>query len=335
MKNFRILAVLLLLVAAAFGQSTMTQTTLSSAIADGNAVDIFVTSATGFTVNNFVVVDREAMKIVAVNGTDISVIRGYYGNGKPHISGATAWTAPATAFLTDDPPASGCTASAQPYLPIIALNSGRLWNCINGEWYVDGGLVHMSAAACKSSVSGNSTGTNGATSAGTSLLGVEQAQTSATGTNTHTYVCNIQLPSYLYGRGAVITDVVFYYGVQTTALGTQVATLASGTINSQTVFSYIDYPAAGASETASTVAPVRADSGTLVIAPVVASFNVATTTAGGFYSAKFTPASGIPYPVSATDRRQLLFAVALLNTATSATITNSPGFAVHYAYKPL
>lgn len=334
MKNLRFMAVVLLLMtAAAFGQSTLAQTTLASAAAAGDSA-ISVASATGISVGNYVVVERETMLVTAINSTILSVTRGYKGQAKAHVSGMALWGGAPGAFLDGDPNGA-CTASLQPYLPTISLASGRLYNCLNGEWYVDGGIVHLPASACKSSVSGNSSGTNGATTAGTGLVGVEQASTSSTGTNTHTYVCNISIPSYLYGRGAVVTDVVFYYGVQTTGLGTQVATLASGTINSQIVFNYVDFPAAGASETASTVAPVRADSGTLTIAPVVASFNVATTTAGGFYSAKFTPASGIPYPTGAADRRQLLFAVALLNTATSATITNTPGLTVHFAFKPL
>lgn len=188
----------------------------------------------------------------------------------------------------------------------------------------------VSPGSCGTGVSGNGTGTQQVTTVGASFTPVTQAQTSASGTNTHIFTCNIAPPGYLVtsGNGFVIVDATFYYGVQTTGLGTQVATLASGTMNSLTVFTTIDYPTAGAAETPSTVTPVRADSGTLTIAPAVASFNVATTTAGAFFSAKFTPASGTL--VYKTINRQLLMQVALLNTATSATITNSPGVLVHY-----
>jgi hypothetical protein len=71
----------------------------------------------------------------------------------------------------------------------------------------------------------------------------------------------------------------------------------------------------------------RADAGTLAITPVVGSFNTATTTAGEFYTVNFAPATPIAI---ATDNRQLMFTVSLLNTATSATVTNSAGFLVHY-----
>lgn len=184
--------------------------------------------------------------------------------------------------------------------------------------------------ACNSTVSGNGTGTNGLTTAGTSGTPVVQAQTSNVGTNTHTFICNITPPYFIVtsGSGLQIVSATFFYGVQTTGLGTQVATLASGTMNSSTVFSYIAYPTPAVGETASTVTPVRADSGTLTITPVVASANVATTTAGAFYSMTFTPASGTL--AWKTDLRQLLLTVSLLNTATSATVTNSPGVLVRF-----
>lgn len=338
-KVFRsLLGVVLLLAMSSLvnAQTALTSTTLSSAVTTVNGKTIVVASATGFTAGTTVAfVDRELMNVVAVSGTTITVARGMVGTrGATHASGATIYVGAPSYFNSYDKGGS-CTSTNEVVLPQINVVNGRRWNCINSTWMVDNGVLELAASSCKSAVSGNSSGTNGATTAGTSLTPVEQASTSSTGTNTHTYICNISIPTYLAGKGAAVTDVVFKYGVQTTALGTQVAVLASGTINSQLAFSYIDYPSPGASETASTVAPVRADSGTLVIAPVVASFNVATTTAGGFYTAKFTPASAIPVPVGATDRRQLLFGIALLNTATSATVTNSPGVTVHYAYIPI
>ena len=195
----------------------------------------------------------------------------------------------------------------------------------------DDGEYYIPASACVSSVSANSSGTNGLTTSGASVMQVMQASTSATGTNTHTYVCNVTPPSRLQGQGIAIMDAVFYYGVQTSALGTQVATLASGTMNSTTVFSKIVYPTPAASETASTVTPVRADAGTLLITPVVASANTATTTAGAFYSTKFTPATAIQVTADLTS---YYLAVTLQGAATSATVTNSPGVLVHYAYIP-
>jgi hypothetical protein len=181
--------------------------------------------------------------------------------------------------------------------------------------------------ACNSSTA-NSTGTNGLTVTGASTTPVIQAQSTNSGTNTHIYICNIAPPTWIVttATGLSIIDATFMYGVQTTGLGTQLVVLASGTLNSLPVFSYIAYPAAGTSETPSTVTPVRADAGTLVMLPTAANFNVATTTAGSFFSVKFTPATAVAFK---TDMRQLLLTVGLLNTATSATVTQSPGVLIH------
>lgn len=183
--------------------------------------------------------------------------------------------------------------------------------------------------ACNTAVSGNATGTQGLTVAGGSNLPVVQAQTSVTGTNTHTYICNISPPYTLIttDSGFTITDAVFFYAPES-ALATQAATLASGTMNSAVVFSAITYPTSAASETPSTVTPVRADAGTLTITPVVASFNVSTVTAGSFYSVKFTPSTPIVWK---TDLKQLLLTVTLQLSTALATKTNSPGVLVHFS----
>ena len=88
--------------------------------------------------------------------------------------------------------------------------------------------------ACNSTVSANSTGTQGLTTSGASTMPVVAAQTSATGaTNTHTFICNISPPYAIIttGNGIGITDAVFFYGVSAGGgIGSaQVATLASGT----------------------------------------------------------------------------------------------------------
>lgn len=187
----------------------------------------------------------------------------------------------------------------------------------------------VSPSDCTSVVSGNSTGTNGQTVAGASNTPVVQAQTSASGTNTHTYICNIAPPVNLLNRTGnriTIYDAVVFYGTQTTALDTQVASGSAGTLNSSIVFSFINYPTPGANETSSNVTPVRADSGTLAMTPVVGSFNVSTTVAGRFFSQTFTPASPISWN---TDLSQLLLTITLKLQASSATVTNSPGVLIH------
>ncbi len=358
MKTIRTLLLTLLVAGAVFGQATLTSTTLSAA-ADNKQTTITVASATGITLSNttsgfstsptILYVDREQMLVTgAPVGTVVPVQRGWGGSIQvAHVSGATVYVGPAPYFYKNPDPSGSCTAASEIVLPHVNTDTGNIWTCptsgpSSGIWTMQGsassftftdGAFFLPPSACVSSVSGNGTGTNGLTTVGASVTPVMQAQTTATGTNTHTYVCQITVPARLTAlKGIAITDVTFFYGVQTTALGTQVATLASGTMNSSLVFSKIALPVAAASETASTVTPVRADSGTLVITPVVASFNTGTTTAGAFFSVKFTPASAI---AMTTDLQTLLLTVSLLNTATSATITNTPGLLVHYTAVPL
>lgn len=358
------------LAALGFGQATMTQTTLPAAIT-ARQTSFQLASVTGVnapgqpvangaidapTGSNVTIlyVDKEAMRVqVAPNGTTVTVLRGTDGTeSAPHASGATVWVGPSSYYWNSyqngqGEPTGTCTATLLPVLPVISIRTGNVWTCPTagtnaGLWvqqtlgnhvqFADGAVL-LPPSACVSSVSGNSTGTNGLTVAGASNTPVMQADTSNTGTNTHTYVCDLSSVATRLNtkRTVQITDATFLYGVQTSALGTQAATLASGTMNSSLVFSYINFPVAGASETASTVTPVRADSGSLTITPAVASFNTATTTAGAFYSVKFTPAS--PIAVN-TDLQQLLLTVTLQNASTSATITNSPGVLVHYTLSP-
>lgn len=211
------------------------------------------------------------------------------------------------------------------FLPFVLL--AALLTALPASAQIQPFAYWVPPSACATVVSGNSTGTNGQTTVGASTMPVVQAQTSVTGTNTHTYICNIAPPASLSVSGTriQIIDAVFFYATQP-QIGTQAASLSAGTMNSSIVFSYVNYPVPGASETASTVTPVRADSGSLTIAPAVASFNVTTTTAGSFYSAKFTPAALIGWN---TDLKQLLLTVTLQGAATTALITNSPGILVH------
>jgi hypothetical protein len=361
MRNPKILLVAALLLAPAFvdAQSLYSTTTLAAAV-NSDVTTIQVASATNILTPGLyqsqgglgsvtggpnvetLYVDRELMKVNSISGVYISVERGYAGTRSSGHNNAATVTIAAASLFTDYDHFGSCTAALLPYLPLLNTNDGNWYNCPSsgvdsGMWVVStsGQTYHtqdnsfeVAPTACYTSVSGNSTGTQGYTTVGASATPVVQADTSGTGTNTHTYICTISAPERLTaGRGSEITKIDFFYGVQTNALGTQAATLASGTLNSSIVFSSITYPVAAASETASTVTPVRLDAGTMLLTPAVASFNTATTTAGAFYTESATPAT--PIAVS-TDLRQFLFTVTLQCTASTATITNSPGLRVYY-----
>ncbi|HLJ26563.1 MAG TPA: hypothetical protein VKY85_07620 [Candidatus Angelobacter sp.] len=363
-KTFGVFLMAVLASMAALGQSTLQQTTLSAAVNGGTSAtggvvlqtQIQPASLTGFTAptqgnqnGSIVVVDTEFMQVLGVNASTglVSVARGIWGTqARGHVSGATVYVGPPNFFKNFDPNGS-CTASLEPVLPTVSAASGDVFTCDSNTniwvrqaspWpykFTDG-AIPFTFSQCNSSVSGNSTGTNGFTTTGASATPVVQAQTSSTGTNTHTYVCKVHVPQRLSntqpGKGVYLTNFVFYYGVQGGALGTQANTLASGTFNSSIVFGQVTYPASGASETPSTVAPARLDSGTMAITPVVGSFNTATTTAGAFYTVTFTPASPI---LLQTDLQDVVLTVTFQCAATTATTTNSPGGIIHYTYYPI
>ena len=104
---------------------------------------------------------------------------------------------------------------------------------------------------CSSTVSANSTGTNGQTTAGTSSTPVVQADTSSTAA-LHQYICNLAPPSPLTttGTNLRVVDVVFLYNITANNLGQQANVLASGTFNGATVFSSITHPSPGPTEAA-------------------------------------------------------------------------------------
>lgn len=356
--------ILLLLSTLAFSQSTLQQTTLNSAINGGTSATggvvlqttIFPASLTGFNPptqgaqnGSIVAIDTEFMQVLGVNTVTggVLVSRGVWGTqARGHVAGATVYVGPPNFFKNFDPNGL-CAPSLEQALPTVSAASGDVFTCDTNTnvwvrqaspWiykFADG-AIPFTASQCFPSVSGNAGTTVGYTALGTSNTPVAEAQTTATGTNTHTYVCKVHVPQRLSntqpGKGIYISNVVFYYGVQQASLGAQSATTASGTFNGSTVFGTVTYPTPGTSETPSTVAPLRADSGTLSITPAAASFNTATTTAGAFYSAQFTPASPI---LLQTDLQDLVLTFTFQCAATTATTTNTPGGIIHYTYYPI
>lgn len=253
----------------------------------------------------------------------------YWASG----TGLSITTTPATAFAVGNVPIAFVTATGgniSAVTPAAWSPATAAYNTLRPSGSDTGGSYWVPPTACNSSVSGNGTGTQGFTILGTApSIPVVQAQTSNIGTNTHYYTCNITPPSNIgvTGRGANIVSASFFYGVQTTGLGTQATVAASGTMNGKLVFTKIAYPTAAAGQTPTGLAEAaRADSGTLGFSDLT---NVATTTAGEFYTLTFTPAT----PIAATAAlTQYFLTVSLLNTAISATITNSPGVLVSYTY---
>jgi hypothetical protein len=112
-------------------QTALTSTTLSAAVADARVGTVAVTSATSFTVGNLMYVDKEAMRITAVNGTLISVVRGT--NQTPstlHASLANVLTGSPSAFTSATTSMSGTCTGAATYAPTIDVRSGDMYYCL-------------------------------------------------------------------------------------------------------------------------------------------------------------------------------------------------------------
>jgi hypothetical protein len=344
----------------AFAQTTTYSTTLSSAVTQTQlfvnlaSVSNITAASNGNPANatTLLFVDREEMRVISLTGTTVMVQRASDGSPQQlHQSGATVYLGPAQQapvgpWTDGSSLSSNCTSTTYAFLPLIVTGgtsgaSGNQYTCPSSgpqanQWvqtsmpapiYNSDGFFFVPFSAGYTTASANP-GTLGFAVAGASNVPVLNGAVTSTGTNTITFSYILHVPSRLLtGKGIAINDVKFLYGNSTGTLGTQAATLASGTYNSTIVFSTITLPAAGASETASTVTPVRADSGTLAITPSAASANVTAVTAGQFYTQQFTPSAPI---VVNSDLTEVLFQVTLQCTATTATTVSSPGVIVDY-----
>jgi hypothetical protein len=143
------LAVLLSMASMSFGQTILTHTTLSAAVTTTSQTVIPLTSAAGVTATNSILfiadgLIGEAVFVNAVNGTNISVTRGYQSLGKarPHLSGALVFVVPLNTgypgALNTVAPTGSCTRTSVPYLPIISVGLGGaptlISDCVGGVW---------------------------------------------------------------------------------------------------------------------------------------------------------------------------------------------------------
>lgn len=221
--------------------------------------------------------------------------------------------------------------------PWIAANTQRpTGSQIGGAYWVPPGNCWYSVATgtLTTPTFGAAPGNTalGLNTVGASFMPVMQvATTNAAVISTNTISCVINPPSTIgvSGRGVTLTDAVVVYGLQQAGgvNATQQTVAASGTFNGTIVFTKIALPTPGASETPSTVTPVRADAGTLVYTPAGASFNSAVTTAGSFATQQFTPAT--PFGLT-TDLTIYHLNFAVLCNTTQATTLNVAGILVHF-----
>lgn len=145
MKNIMKIVIALAFVAACFGQTSMTTTTLAAAQANTSNV-LVVTSATGITAPGpngsnltLIVVDHEVEQVTAVSGTIISVVRGTNGTSRqPHVNAAVIWIGPDRAFARNTPgELDACTRASMAYVPVVIINAtngvnrtGQTYDCL-------------------------------------------------------------------------------------------------------------------------------------------------------------------------------------------------------------
>lgn len=352
-RTFLSLLIVAGLVPAAFAQTyVLNQTTLSAAVGLTDTT-ISVTSASASTGSSFgsiavgqlAFVDGEIMPITGVSSTTLTVGRRPTSRPTQHPSGQPIYIGAPGAFQTVNPPLGGCTVGLQGD-PWININGGSIWRCLNSQWLnVVDAYMFVGPGSCFGSTSGGTLTTpaavtnvnvyattwtglinSSATPPGTPVL---QVATTNSGTATNTVSCQVPLPTRANpSRGVYVADATWVYGLQQTgANATQVAVEASGTLNGIVAFGKIVLPAAGASETASTVAQARWDAGTMVLTPAKAAFNSATTTTGSFYTQKIAPATPV---AMATDATAYYVNLTVLETATSASTLQVAGVLIHY-----
>ncbi len=140
-RTFRSVLTTLLLViglaASAAAQTALTTTALSTGVTE-SATTIQVASATGFDAEDIVFIDREALRVTGVNGTSITVQRGWAGTAaRAHVAGSLAYVAAPGAYIQGAPPSGACTRTSNQFLPRILLPAGVIYDCpvgANANW---------------------------------------------------------------------------------------------------------------------------------------------------------------------------------------------------------
>lgn len=131
LKTLSLILLVVLLGAFASAQTSLTQTTLSSALTS-SATIVRVASATGITAGTTLLyVDKEAMFVNSISGTVVGVTRGSAGTKAfAHVSGAMVLSGPPPAFVSYEP--SGACTNGQGlflYSPVINVVTGNQWLC--------------------------------------------------------------------------------------------------------------------------------------------------------------------------------------------------------------
>jgi hypothetical protein len=319
-----------LLAVSAFGQASMTSTTLSNAI-DNKQTSFALASATGVSAPGLptaqggigsasgsaltvVYVDREAMEVAAINGTTVTVRRARQGTeARAHVSGSRIYVGPASYYAVGDP-SGACTAANLTVLPRVVIPTGRIFDCQNGTWGQVADYVYwLSADNCEFRPETLTT-TNTRVQLGAAGVPVLNGVSNAAAGTEH-LVCTILPPTRgTVGRGALLKDIVVYVGSQTVA-PTSIGTPTLGTIS---------FATPGTAAVANTVTPVTIGG---TVTKVTATAVTTVTTAGAFVPVSLTFSTIVDLSL---DYTVLVLDFPLVQSAASAMTVNTPGLFVHY-----
>jgi len=141
MKNFlKLLLILAGVGSPAFAQTSLTATTLGSAVNAINQRTIQLASTTGVVAptsqggsGSTLFIDSEAFSVTSVSGKYVTVTRGASGTAaSAHVSGAMVLVGPAQAFIQQPfDPSGACTVGTGifQYSPVVNVRTGNEWLC--------------------------------------------------------------------------------------------------------------------------------------------------------------------------------------------------------------
>lgn len=280
----------------------------------------------------YLLIDRELLRVNGVYSTTntVAIERGVQGTkAAAHNAAATVWIMYPNMLLNSDP-TGACVRTNIAYLPQYSFTTGLWFDCLASgpnanTWQISNnqnyqnfsdGYFFVPPTACTFFPTTVTQTTTYPALGASDVFVVNSTTSSAAGTTTIS--CNITVPTRLTAnKGAYITGITVPYGLQTSA-----ATSINGAS-----LATITLPTAVATETPSTVTPV-AIAGSLTQSSTTS--NLATTTAGSFYTSKITLAT----PWHTSDNTVLVFQLAFNNTASSVLTVNSPGLIVYYNLDP-
>jgi hypothetical protein len=124
----------------AWGQTALDTTTITAPVTD-SANQIVVASASNIEVGDTIFIDREAMRVRAINGLYLTVSRGVSGSpAQGHVDNAHVYIGAGgdgdeLRFYSSSPGGS-CTRSSERFLPRVVPNTGYVYDCLAGVWTV-------------------------------------------------------------------------------------------------------------------------------------------------------------------------------------------------------